>query len=219
MSRRLARTIVTGVAAGAAVVLSATTASADPFEPSSWTISPGGAYTATTDFTELTDVTAGISFTCATADGVAASEGSGTLETSVPGGTPLGDITALSFNNCVGPLGPVTATPNDLPYDINGHLFDDMATANETTGHIGPVNVHISMTGCEFDVIGHAPGAFDNASSELRVGLVGHDLPPGAAPLSPVNISGCFGLVNLDDVLTYEGDYTVSPGQTIVGNP
>ncbi|MPZ84527.1 MAG: hypothetical protein GEV28_30725 [Actinophytocola sp.] len=215
MSRRVARIIVTGAAAVAAVGLAATSASADPFEPSSWTIDPGGPYTATTGFTELADVTVGVSFTCTTdADG-AASTATGDLKIG-PGVTnPLGDVKTLNFHNCSGPLGAVTATPNDLPYDINGYTFDDMATVNETVGYIGPVNVHVSMDNCAFDVVGNAPGFFDNATSELRVDPAAQ-LPAGVEPLHPININ-CLGLVNETDVLTYDGDYTVSPHTTITG--
>lgn len=214
MRRRIARILVTGAAATAAIVLSAGSAAADPIEPSSWTINPGGEYTATTTFTELVNETSGVSFTCTF------SEATGELK-SGPGQTnPLGTVATLVFEGCEGPLGPVTAVPNSLPYSINGYTYDadgegDSAVP-ETVGYIGPVSVSVSMTGCAFDVVGNAPGAFDNDTSELRMGPPAA-LPPGIAPLAATNIVGCFGLVTPTDVLTYSGDYTVTPPQTITG--
>jgi hypothetical protein len=217
MRRRLARIVPTVVAAVAtASALWAAPASADPITPSAWTISPGGSYTATTDLTELADVTAGLSFTCSTSGATPASQGTGTLQTSASGSPAvLGTIATLNFNNCTGPLGPVTATPNTLPTNISGVTFDP--DTGQTVGYVGPVDVHVSMTGCEFDVVGNAPGLYDNATSQLRMGAAGATLPGGVAPLRPTNIEGCFGVIGTNDDLTYVGDYTVSPATTVTG--
>lgn len=216
MRSSVKRILAAGAATFAAVGLSVTPASADPIQPSVWTISPGGAYTATTDFTELTDVTAGLSFTCSTSAGVPASEATGVLETSASGSPGhLGTAATLSFNNCTGPLGPVTATPTVLPNYVVGVTYD--SATGQTVGYIGYVNVHISMTGCEFDVVGNAPGLFDNATSQLRVGAAGTTLPAGVVPLRAIHIQGCFGVIQPSDQLTYVGDYTVSPGTTVTG--
>ncbi|PXY27079.1 hypothetical protein BAY60_11375 [Prauserella muralis] len=170
-----------------------------------------GSITAHADLVSLADATSGISFECETAGGVNASDSTGTIPSgSHTAPADVGDLN-VSFNNCAGPLGAVTATPSEQPYDLTIESFD--AATGVSTGYVGPVNVHVSMLGCEFDVIGNAPGRYDNNTGVLTV-TPDVALPSGVAPLEPVNISGCLGFVNPGDELTYEGDYQLTSPAT-----
>lgn len=213
MRRRMASVLTVGAALAAATALATTTAAAAQQSITVTNPNADGSYTAHSDFVTLSDVTSGIAFDCESTDTVNASNSSGTISSSSYT-TPadVGDIN-VDFNNCNGPLGPVTATPADQPYDLVVTSYDAGAgAAGQGSGYIGPVNVHVSMSGCNFDVVGNAPGLYDNATHTISVGGA---LPAGVAPLEPVNIVGCFGLVSPGDELTYEGDYLVDPAITI----
>lgn len=202
MRRRIAGILTTGAAVAAATALAATSAAAAQESITVDNPNADGSYTAHSDYVTLADTTSGIAFDCTSSDS------SGTIPSdSYTTPADVGDIN-VDFNNCSGPLGPVTATPADQPYDLVVTSYDANAgAAGQGFGYVGPVNVHVSMPGCDFDVVGNAPGHYDNATHTLTMGGT---LPDGVAPLEPTNIVGCIGFVNPGDELTYEGDYLVT---------
>ncbi|MPZ84524.1 MAG: hypothetical protein GEV28_30710 [Actinophytocola sp.] len=212
LRKRVRHVIGIGVVAVAMVVVATSPAAADPFEPSSWTVVPGGPYSVSGPV--QFGVAASFLMTCDSAM-------SGTF-TSGPGVTnPLGTVETLGFSNCTGgPLGDVTATVNEPPYDIIGSTYDQYAEGvsgvPETTGYIGHFGLHISMTVCEFDLVGNVPFTFDNDTGDWRVGGEG-PLPAGVAALHVINVSGCLGLVNDGDPGVYLAGYLLN--QMITGQP
>jgi len=205
-NRLTRRVLVTGVAAAAAVGVSAGVAMAVAI---TFTITPGGAITATAGTTNLKDVNTGSVLTCAT------STSSGTLKkgSGVPG-TNLGSITALSFNNCTGPLGlTFTVSNSGFPWTLSGTAYN--ATTGTTTGFINGIKSHLSGPSCSADVAGATATAkgkvkvtYTNSTGKLKVLATGGNL-------HVFNVVGCAGLINTGDTTQFVGTYTVTPKQTI----
>jgi hypothetical protein len=169
-------------------------------------VSPGGAITATAGKTTLKDVNTGSVLSCMS------SSSSGKLNTE--GDPTLGTITALSFSNCMGPLGlTFTVTNSGFPWKLTASAFN--AGTGVTTGHISGIFSHLSGPGCSADVAGttattagKVKATYTNSSGVLKV------LPSGGT-LHVFNVSGCAGLINSGDATQFSGSYTVSPKQTI----
>ncbi|HKS45923.1 MAG TPA: hypothetical protein VJT49_12575 [Amycolatopsis sp.] len=204
----MASILTTGAAAGAAFVLAAVPAAA----AGSFTVTnlnADGHFAAATDLVLLTDNTSGVGFECDASGSTPASNSTG----SIPTGTSADVVGKLSvdFNNCTGPLGAGTAVANNQPYSL--HITGYDAAGGKSTGYVGPVSVHASTLGCEFDVTGNAPATYDNATGTLSF-TPDAALPAGVTPLKPANIDGCFGLVSPTDELVYEADYHLSDPST-----
>ncbi|WP_199430377.1 hypothetical protein [Qaidamihabitans albus] len=198
MRKRAASILTAGAAMGAAVAIAAAPAAAAQQSISVDNPNADGSFEASTNLVVLTDVTTGVSFDCS----------SSTSSGQIPSGsytTPadVGDIN-VAFSGCNGPVGSVTATPADEPYDLVIENFD--AATGQSTGYVRDVNVHVSMFGCSFDVTGNAPGVYDNAAGTLTM--------TSGGTLTPSNVSGCFGLVNNGDELSYEAVYDVTDPAT-----
>ncbi len=201
--RKITAALLTTAAAGAAVALTAGTASAATLTVTNPNSS--GAYTASSTSVKLTD--GSVNMTCT------GSAGAGVIKSatySVPPTANIGTISSLNFTNCTGPLGAVTTTVSGLPYNVF------IAAGGTTpTGYIGSANVHVSMPLCSFDVTGNAPGKYVNGTSnQLQLGP-SVALPSGVTPLTVSNVSGCAGLVHNGDHPSYTANYTVSPNITV----
>jgi hypothetical protein len=190
---------VIGLGVGVAVAVNAIT----------FTITPGGSITASAGTTSLKDVNTGSTLSCKS------SSATGTLKTgSGIGGANIGSITALSVNNCTGPLGlTFTVTSSGFPWTLSGASFN--ATSGVTTGHIAGIKATLSGPSCSASVAGATattPGkvkvTYTNSTHKLKV-------TAGGGTLHAWNVSGCAGLINTGDATQFTGTYTVSPAQTI----
>jgi hypothetical protein len=198
-----------GAATAAVIGLSA----APAFAATTWTVSPGGAITAKSGKTTLTDTTTDTALTCKS------SSSSGTLKTgSGLKGAGLGSITALSFKTCTGPLSlTFTVTSNDLPYALNAKSYD--SSTGVTTGTITGIDATLTGPDCSATVDGTAAGAdngmvkakYTNSTGKLKILATGGNL-------HVYDVSGCSGLINTGDATTFVATYTVSPKQTITGS-
>jgi hypothetical protein len=204
--RKLSRSILLTGAAAAMVVGVGAAASAVNI---TFSITPGGAITATAGTTKLKDVNTGSVLQCTS------SSSSGTLKKGHGiGGSNLGSISALSFSNCTGPLGlTFTVANSGFPWTLSGSSFN--STSGVTTGHISGIFSHLSGPGCSADVAGTTattPGkvkvTYTNSTHKLKVAA-------GGGTLHVYNVSGCGGLINSGDATQFTGTYTVSPAQTI----
>ena len=204
--KRLTRRVLfTGVATAVAVGASAGVALAVAI---TFSISPGGAITATAGTTKLHDVNTNQNLQCTS------SSSSGTLKTGHGiSGSNIGSITNLTFSNCTGPLGlTFTVTNSGFPWTLHGTAFN--ATSGVTTGNITGIKSHLSGPGCSADVAGATATAtgkvkvtYTNSTHKLKV------LASGGT-LHVFNVSGCAGLINSGDATQFTGTYTVSPAQT-----
>jgi hypothetical protein len=215
--KRAGRALCAAAAVAAVVGLSATPAIA----ATSLTVkvSNGGKITATTTKTVLTD--AGVSVTCTSTKKTPASEASGSINNGTHSGAApvsVGSSPKLSFNNCSGPLGKVTTKVLSLK---GGYTIAVDSTTNkkgETDGIIGPVSVHVKMTGCSFNVTGSAPGYFNNTNHTL---VVTSKLPNKAlvkAQLTISGVDGCFTLVKNGQHPGYSASYTLGKSKVTVSS-
>jgi hypothetical protein len=206
MKRLSRRFLFTGGATALAVGASAGIALAVAI---TFSISPGGAFTAKAGTTTLKDTGTGSVLSCKS------SSSSGTLKSGHGiSGTNLGSITKLSFSTCTGPFGLTFTVKNSgFPWKLSGTSFN--ATTGVTTGKISGIKSHLSGTGCAADVAGttaSTPGTvkvtYTNSTHKLKV------LPTGGT-LHVFNVNGCGGLIISGDATQFTGTYTVTPAQTI----
>jgi hypothetical protein len=194
MRRKIAAVLVAGAAMAAGIAVGVAPAVAAP--SATFTVTPGGAYSASTSSVTFKD--GAVTMTCS------GSTASGTLESgSGLAGAAIGSISALSYTGCTGPLGTVTVTPGGFNYAINATSY----ASGVTQGNISGVSVKVSMIGCSFNVTGSAPCNFSNSNSSLNL--------TAGAGLSVSGVSGCLGLVKNGDSPTYVASYATTPGQTI----
>jgi hypothetical protein len=205
-NRLTRRVLFTGVATAAAIGASAGVALAVAI---TFTISPGGAITATAGTTTLKDTNTGSVLTCTS------STSSGTLKSgSGVSGANLGSITKLSFSNCTGPLGlTFTVTNSGFPWTLSGTSYN--AGTGTTTGFINHIKSKLTGPSCSANVGGTTATAFGkvkvtykNSTGKLSVLATGGNLHVWA-------VSGCAGLINTGDATQFTGVYTVTPKQTI----
>jgi hypothetical protein len=177
-------------------------------------VSNGGTYTAKASKTVLSDN--GANVTCTSTSTKPASKATGTVATATHTGTSpvtVGTAKTLVFNHCAGPLGVVHTTVQALPYKIK--VDSRTNSTGKTDGMITGVKVHVSMTGCSFDVTGSAPGFYTNSTHKLTVTKNLPITPLNTARLTVSNVVGCGGLVNNGDHPTFTSTYTVSRHFTI----
>jgi hypothetical protein len=205
-NRLTRRVLFTGAATAAAIGASAGVALAVAI---TFTISPGGAITATAGTTTLKDTNTGSVLTCTS------STSSGTLKSgSGVSGTSLGTITKLSFSNCTGPLGlTFTVTNSGFPWTLSGTSYN--AGTGTTTGFINHIKSKLTGPSCSANVGGTTATSkgkvkvtYKNSTGALSVLATGGNLHVWA-------VSGCAGLINTGDATQFTGVYTVTPKQKI----
>jgi hypothetical protein len=210
--KRASNLLLVAATAGAVVGLSAAPAMAAT--TLTVKVSNGGTYTATASKTVLSDN--GVNVTCTSTSTTPASKATGTVATATHTGTSpvkIGTVKTLSFNHCTGPLGTVHTTITALPYSIK--VDSKTNSTGQTDGIITGAKVHVSMTGCVFDVTGSAPGFYTNSTHKLSITRTLPITPLNTARLTVSNVVGCAGLVSNGDHPKYTSTYTVSRHFTI----
>jgi hypothetical protein len=207
------RTILftSGVAAVMAIGLGTTTALATA--AATWTVKPGGLYTAKSGTTTLTDTVTGAVLSCTS------SAAAGKLKSGSGLSNPLGTVTSNTFTGCTGPAGLTfsvkTSASSTKPWKVNATGF----SAGVTTGNIS--GIHAVLTGtnntCKATVDGTGASAFNgkvqikhanSAPAKLKV--------TKGINLHSYNVSaGCLGAINSGDPVTFKTTYTLNKAQTI----
>jgi hypothetical protein len=209
MLKRVATPLVAGAAAviaiglGAGPALAATTLTVK--------ITHGGLFTATASRTVLKD--GSVSVVCASTAKTPASKAIGKIRNTTDKGTSpvkVGTTTKLSFNHCNGPLGKVTTKVESRPYAVK--VDSKTNSKGQTAGMITGVKVHVSQTGCSFNVTGSAPGYFTNSKHTLTMTSKPPVKPLNKAQLTISGVHGCFGVVKNGQHPTYTSTYKVTPG-------
>jgi hypothetical protein len=207
------RTILSasGVAAVMAIGLGATTALATA--TTTWTVKPGGSYTATSGTTTLTDETTGSVLSCTS------SAAAGTLKSGSSLTNPLGTVTSSSFTGCTGPAGTTfsvkTSASSTKPWKVNATRY----SSGVTTGNIS--GVHAVLTGtnntCKATVDGTGATAFNGKVAIRHSNSTARKLAiTKGINLHLYNVStGCLGLINTNDAVTFKAVYTLNKAQTI----
>lgn len=210
MRKHVARALLVGGAAAAAVALGAGQASA------ATTVTIAGAdttFTATSANPVFDDLDSGTAFRC-TGSTMTGSIGNVTsvplpFATTQSGGTPH-SVTGLTFSGCALSLGPITTSvpaadlPDDLVITATGTTAPQAGGFVRTAGTAGLL-AHFSVATCSFDVAGQADAMWTNGTGN-QLNLTGN------GTLTPANASaGCLGFFNDGDELTYTASYTVTP--------
>ena len=206
MNRRHARIL----AAGPAAVLAATLGVTAALAATTWTVKPGGAFTATAGNASFKDTTTRSTFTCSSVTA------SGTLKSGsgLPG-TGIGSITSVRSIYCPTPLGPsFTLMARDLPWHLNVSSYN--ATTGAVTGSLSDLQIALSGTSCAAVIDGTSGMASDgivkasytNSTGRLQTRTTGGNL-------HFYHVRGCFGLFRTGDSATIRVTLTVSPGQAI----
>ncbi|MEV6162814.1 hypothetical protein AB0L71_12965 [Streptomyces sp. NPDC052052] len=187
------RAAVVAAALGAAIGMTVSTASAGP---TTWTVTPAGAYTAHADYPTL-DVPA-IGLECVSSDVTA-----GTLQAT--GGNPVADIDAITFTDCEVAGIEFDVTMNATPWVINANQIN-ASNSNWVDGTVSSISAHISGVGCDADFTGTVNGHYDNSSGELVIDGTGNGLVASNA--------SCLGLISNGDVASFNAAYLVNVTST-----
>lgn len=216
--------LVTIAATGATVVLLTGLAAASPavaspavFSPSfavtaarTWTVTPGGASTATSGKLTLTDTTTKKAGVCASSTvGGTVRAGSG-----LPG-RGIGSVVTVALHTCTGPFKiHFTVTARDLPWSISFHGYN--AKTGVVRGTVSHLRITLVTKGCRAVVNGTASHTADGlvaASYTDGTGVL-RFLPTGGN-LHFWHVTGCTGPINSGDPAAFAASYQVSPLQVI----
>jgi len=172
-----------------------------------WTVSPGGAITATADKGTLADTTTGSTLNCSSNMSGKLKEGGG-----LPG-TGIGSITTAGFT-CGTPLPWPHLTSLGLPWHLS--LTSYNAGTGVSHGRISHLQLALSGPACTAAINGTSSATSDgvvavtyaNATGKLKV------LPTGGT-LHWYHVHGCAGLVGNGDPAQLSATYAASPPQAI----
>src|SRR5689334_13843841 len=146
MRKPFVRAIVTVAAAAAATVLGTGVASATPFPPGTWTVSPSGAIAATAGTTTLVGPSATLTCSSSSVSGTAVGTATGSPATLASLPAPNG----VKFNGCTGPFGFSFTVTQVGTWLLQGVTFDP--ATGVTTGNITSVTARLSGPGCSATV-------------------------------------------------------------------
>ncbi len=201
MRKQISRILFTGVAATAAVALSATTALAS----TTYSVKPGGKYTGTAGKTVLKDNKTGAKLTCKSAGAKGKLKSGRHLS-----GKDIGTITSTSFTKCTGPLGISFKVKQSGTWELTVTKYSSKS-GGVATGYISKIHATLSGPSCAATVTGEADASFSNKTGDLTVKPVsksGHVLKIS-------KVSGCFGLINNGNTSGFTGTYKIKKKQKI----
>jgi hypothetical protein len=207
MRKRSTAVLLSSGVATLALSLGASTAMASSVN-ATWSVSPGGSFSFSGSG-QVKDTTTGTIAKCTSI------KMSGTLKSGHGlSGTGLGTIKTASFTGCTIATVAVTVAVHGLPWKENATSFN--ATSGVTTGNISGIDLKATAPGCSATLDGTGAGAnngktkinYTNSTGKIKLLASGGNLHSYA-------VSGCFGLVNNNDVQQASGSGTVTPKQTI----
>lgn len=213
MRKHLAAAATAGAALAVAVGLGTTPVAA---ATATWTVTPGGTfetYPGTAHFSYLTDATTGTVFNC---EGLNAG---GTFKNGSGLTSPIGTI-AFGSLVCGGPGGLEFGVTFSNPHmGIRAVKYD--ASADIVYGAITHLHATISTDSggaCTGSIDGTGPTT-DNGMVRFKYYNNAGELQTrrGGGNLHAYNVTGCGGLINSGDVLTYTGHASIrSPSHLVV---
>ncbi|ASR34699.1 hypothetical protein BAY61_06575 [Prauserella marina] len=195
MGRTAMARLLAGITVIAAIFLAAPAASAQQ----AVTVTNGGSYSAGLSPGPATLTVNGVVFVECAFSPMSLSVSSGGFTTPAD----IGDV-SLTLTSCLAGSNPVTVTGSVGDIVVTGYNSGTQIS----TMYLGPVDLHYSALGCDFDVAGHATFSYDNLG-----GLdfsPGGPLPPGIAPLHVGAGATCLGLVNAGDPVGFTAAYQIS---------
>jgi len=204
----LKRISAIAVAGGATVALLAGGTPSFAITAGTFTVSPGGAATAS-GTAQVKDTKTGTIAKCSSLNlSATLKKGSGLK------GAKIATITTGSFTGCkIGTIA-VSVAVKGLPWYLNAVSYN--ASTGVTTGTITGIDLVATATGCSATLDGTAAGAdngkvkgtYTNSTGVLKLLTTGGNLHAWG-------VVGCLGLINNNDPAQPSGSTTVSPKQTI----
>jgi hypothetical protein len=213
MRKRPSRALLIGGATATAAALTLTLSASPSIATtaSTWTVKPGGKFTAT-NIGKITvrDATTGVVLTC-TPSSLAGKLESGSR---LPG-AKIASITKFSFGSCHGPGGLIFALKTGIfPYHLNANSYT--AASGQTMATATGIRANLSGSGCTFLMDGTTVTTGGRIKSEYANSTNKLKLVASGSTLQLYDVSaGCLGLWNTGDHMTISGTYTVTPAQTI----
>ena len=218
MRKRISTILFAGGAAALAIGLGTTSSFATT--ATTWTVKPGGSFTAKTAKTVLTDKNTGAVLTCVSTSTTSASTTAGSLKSGSGLTSPIGHLTSVKFNNCTGPAGltfTVTTTASSTkPWPVNATKYD--SSTGLTHGNIAHIHAVLKGTNSSCTATVDGTGATANNG---KVTITHLNSKPaklkvtGGGNLHAYNVSGCLGALNSGDATSFTATYTLNKGQTI----
>jgi hypothetical protein len=207
--KRSASVVLASAALVAATGLAAMPASA---APKTWTITRGGAVTATTKSLTLTDTTKGASLTCTSSVAKAKLKSGKGLS-----GTNVGTLTSASVTGCRVAGFTITIKAAHLPWHLN--LVSYNSAKGVTTGTLTGIHMTLAVPGISCSgVLDGTAGTADNGMLQVTYTNKTAKLTTlkTGGKLHVYNVSsGCAGVVSNGDSVAISASYTVSPAQKI----
>jgi len=202
----LKRISAIAVAGGAAVALLATGTPSFATTATTFTVSPGGAATASGTAQVKDTVTDTIAKCTSLKITATLKKGSGLK------GAKIGTISAGAFTGCsIGPIS-VTVVSNGFPWYLNATSYK----SGVTTGTITGIDLVATAPGCSATLDGTAAGANNGKTKITYTNSTGKiKLLGTGGNLHSWGVTGCFGLINNGDVQQASGSGAVTPKQTI----
>jgi hypothetical protein len=228
MNRLTKNALAAGIALASAATVTGITTPA--FADSTWTVSPGGSVTATSQgvvpHVTAYEIEQGTAAVCDYVDGSATLPSGSGLS-----GNGIVSLSSFAFHNCVGPNNlTITINPTGLPWSLNATSYD--ATGGVTTGTLTGITGNITVSdgcvagfsagldGSSNQIPAHVTGTYTNSTGVLKI-TEDSPAPPTTTPTSSnivvdsVNSSCNPTLIGLGDHIALYGSVAVSPGQTV----
>jgi hypothetical protein len=208
---RVGRVMFVASAAALAIGLGATSALAQ--RATTWTIKPGGAYTAKSGKTILTDTKTGAVLTCTS------STAAGTLKSGSKKTNPVGTVTKSTFSKCTGPAGLTftvkASATTSKPWKLNATSYSSGTTKGNISG------IHAVLTGtnsaCKATVDGTGASKDNGKVAVQHKNSAANKLvvEKSGATLKTFNVSNCLGAINSGDSVTFTATFTLNKNQKI----
>ena len=194
--------------AGSAAVLVATLGATAAYAAATWTIKPGGAFTAIAAKAGFRDATTQAIFTCRSIT----LSGTLTHGSGLPGAR-AGSITGVTFADCTAPVGVTfTITPKDLPWHVNLSGYH----GGVATGNVSHIQLGLGGPSCSATIDGTGATASDGILDFSYADGTGHlETLTTGGDLHFYHVMGCAGLFASNDPLTVSATFPLSPKQSI----
>ncbi|HEV2778079.1 MAG TPA: hypothetical protein VGX25_01635 [Actinophytocola sp.] len=211
--RRVVRALAVTTATAAAIILGGGVASAVPFTPGTWTVTPSGTIGATAGVTTLTAGPPGqaatVTLTCQSSSvvgGVALAGATGSPATL--GNLPQGSV---RFTSCSGPFGFNFSVAHLGNWPLQGITYDPAVNSGTTAGRITNITARLTGPFCTATITGTAAATYTNNDWRL--------VTNPARTLTVSQVSGCLNLLQAGYTAGFNGAYTLSPHLTITAVP
>jgi hypothetical protein len=197
--------------AGGALAVTTVLAASPASAATTWTITPGGAVTATTKSFTLEDTTTGTSLPCGTSVLKATLKSGKGLS-----GTGAGTLTSATFTGCNIAGFSITVNAAHLPWHLN--LMSYNSATGVTTATLTGIHINLSVPAIGCTAVADGTGATAN-NGTLRVTYTNKTGKLAALKtggnLHIYNVKNCAGVISNGNSAALIATYSVSPVQKI----